>query len=155
MTARNLLLELLDESATPPEDLVSLALFARVGRRRAAERTEDLATGERLDGLHIDEDEARAMSLRDEESGPRALAAAPEQTGGALRYQGGEYTLTLSRRPDGGATVLLQGPGPAELLGDRAPVALTVRAWTAVDLPAPSDSLLIRLPTGAVLTLRR
>lgn len=155
MTARNLLLELLNESATPPEELASLAIFARAGRRRAAERAEDLASGERLDGLHVDEDIARAMSLMEDRSGPSALAAAPEEAGVAVRLQGGAYTLTVSRRPDGGATVLLQGPGPAELLGERAPVTLAVRVWTAVELPEPPEPLLIRLPTGAVLTLRR
>lgn len=143
--------DLFDKLLGPGEPSPEFALLSKFARAlRAVAQEEDLAEGDCLDVVFANDEEARQSSREDEES-RMALAAAPHTV--ARLYQQGTWLLRWGVRADGGVTVQLAGPGPAELwLGDRW-VPLTPDVWTAVT-GDPAPELQLRLTDGHLIRLR-
>lgn len=153
MKPEDLLEALFVEDAALPEDQALTALLACAGRARRAREAGDLAAGEFEDGLHWDEEEARAWSREELPAG--RLAAAPEREGELLRYGAEGWTVALARRPDGGWSALLAGPKPATLILPGERVSLVPRAWTPLRALVSPTILTLSLPDGRALALQR
>ena len=150
MSARDLLTSLLDPQADLPEELRLVALLARAGARAAEDRSQDLAEGECTDGLYPEDDPGE-----DEADEGLRLAAAEDAAPEWPIWREGPWEIHAGASLEGEPLLLLVGPDAVELVVQGSLVPLRPREWTRVALPLPPRELLIRLPDGVGVALRR